>query len=168
VELIRAADLVIHAGDLTGASFLDELEAMASRLCAVHGNVDDPEVVERLPPMATLEVGGAALAVVHDAGPSRGRIARLRRRFPDADAVVFGHSHLPVHEREDRFEIFNPGSPTERRRAPAHTMGTATIDAGRINFRHVEVGRLLVAAPAARRHHDDCRVMGAIGPLTRQ
>jgi putative phosphoesterase len=139
VELIIGADLVIHAGDLTGASFLDELETMAPRLCAVHGNVDDPEVVNRLPPVATLEVAGAPVAVVHDAGPRRGRLERLRKRFPDADAVIFAHSHLPLHEREAGFQIFNPGSPTERRRAPTRTMGVATIDAGRIDFRHVEL-----------------------------
>jgi len=140
LELIEAADLVIHAGDLTGTSFLDELEAVAPRLCAVHGNVDDPEVVARLPATAMVDADGATLAVVHDAGPRRGRLERLRKRFPEADAVIFAHSHLPLHERDRGFEIFNPGSPTERRRAPAHTMGTATVEAGRITFRHVEVG----------------------------
>ena len=39
------------------------------------------------------------------------------RRFPEADAVIFGHSHLPLHEAREGFQVFNPGSPTERRRA---------------------------------------------------
>ena len=72
--------------------------------------------------------------MVHDAGPSAGRLARMRRRFPDADAVVFGHSHIPLHERDGDFQIFNPGSPTERRRSPHHAMGMAKVESGAIDF----------------------------------
>ena len=78
--------------------------------------------------------------MIHDSGPAAGRLERMRRRFPDADAVVFGHSHLPLHEEHDGFAIFNPGSPTERRRAPHHTMGIATVEAGRVRFELVRVG----------------------------
>jgi predicted phosphodiesterase len=78
--------------------------------------------------------------MVHDAGPRRRRLERLRHRFPEARAVVFGHSHLPLHERSDGFEIFNPGSPTERRRAPSHTMGLARVGGERIAFELVELG----------------------------
>jgi predicted phosphodiesterase len=74
---------------------------------------------------------------VHDAGPAKGRSGRMRRRFPDADAVVFGHSHLPLREEEAGFQIFNPGSPTERRRAPRHSMGLLRVDEGRPRFEHV-------------------------------
>ena len=78
---------------------------------------------------------------MHDAGPAPGRLARLRSRFPDADAVIFGHSHLPLHERaDDGFQIFNPGSPTERRRAPARTMGLARACAGKLTFELVTLG----------------------------
>ena len=77
--------------------------------------------------------------MVHDGGPAHGRLERLRRRFPDADAVVFGHSHLPLHEERDGFAIFNPGSPTERRRAPRHTMGIATVRDGRVAFELIEL-----------------------------
>ena len=74
--------------------------------------------------------------MVHDAGPAAGRLERLRRRYGErAGAVVFGHSHLPLHERsEDGFQIFNPGSPTERRRAPAHTMGLARVEGSSVQF----------------------------------
>jgi predicted phosphodiesterase len=79
------------------------------------------------------------LGVIHDAGPAKGRLKRMRREFPEADAVVFGHSHMPLHESEGGFQIFNPGSPTERRRAPGHTMGIAEVDAGTIEFELIEL-----------------------------
>jgi uncharacterized protein len=80
-------------------------------------------------------LGGARIGIVHDAGQRSGRLVRMRFRFKDADAVVFGHSHLPLHERDgDGFQIFNPGSPTERRSAPEHTMGIATVADGRVHF----------------------------------
>ena len=143
VERLRAADAIVHAGDFTGAEVLDELEDLARvdgrerAFVAVHGNVDAAEVVARLPERIEIGLGGVALAVVHDAGPRAGRVGRMRRAFPDADAVVFGHSHLPLHEREGAFQIFNPGSPTERRRAPARSMGMALVEDGRIEFEHV-------------------------------
>ncbi len=80
--------------------------------------------------------------MIHDAGPARGRLERMRRRFSaaGADAVVFGHSHIPLHERAaDGFQIFNPGSPTERRRAPRHTMGICRADAGALSFELVDL-----------------------------
>ena len=87
-----------------------------------------------------VEAGDARIGVVHDAGPKRSRLARLRDRFPNAQAVVFGHSHLPLHEEQDGFQIFNPGSPTERRRAPAHTMGIARVEGGNVGFELIALG----------------------------
>jgi uncharacterized protein len=106
-------------------------------VAAVHGNVDSADLRRELPESLSLELDGAVLAVIHDAGPAKGRLECLRARFPDADAVVFGHSHLPLHEERDGFQIFNPGSPTERRRAPARSMGEATVEKGRIELRHL-------------------------------
>jgi uncharacterized protein len=103
-------------------------------VAAVHGNVDSPELRRDLPETISLELGDVVLGVIHDAGPAKGRLDRLRARFPDADAVVFGHSHMPLHEERDGFQIFNPGSPTERRRAPHRSMGEATVEGGRIEF----------------------------------
>jgi putative phosphoesterase len=139
VNRLRGADLIVHAGDFTGPETLAEFEALGPRLVAVHGNVDAPAVVSRLPAEAVFDADGTRIAVVHDAGPRRGRLARLRRRFPDADAVVFGHSHLPLHERADAFQIFNPGSPTDRRRAPGHTMGLADARDGEVRFSLIEL-----------------------------
>jgi len=135
VARIETADLLLHAGDLMTAGVLRELEAIGPPLAAVHGNVDDAEVRRLLPEERVVAAGGARIGLVHDAGPAAGRLSRMRARFGDrADALVFGHSHLPLHERGDGFQIFNPGSPTERRRAPHHTMGVARVNDGRIRF----------------------------------
>ncbi len=134
VERLRAADLIVHAGDLTHMSVLRELQTYGE-VVAVHGNVDDADVRSALPAAAVVNAAGARIAVIHDAGPAAGRLGRLRARFPKAEAVVFGHSHKPLHERSlDGFQIFNSGSPTERRRAPAHTMGIARARRGELRF----------------------------------
>jgi putative phosphoesterase len=139
-ERLGAADLIIHAGDLVELSVLREIEEYGP-VVAVHGNVDSAEVRAALPAITQLDAAGATIAVVHDAGPARGRIERLHTRFPEAAAVVFGHSHIPLHERtRDGFQIFNPGSPTERRRSPHHTMGIATIRHGKPVFELVVLG----------------------------
>jgi putative phosphoesterase len=135
VERMRAADAILHAGDFVELAVLEEIQALGPPVQAVRGNVDSAELQARLPAVRTVAAGGARIAMIHDAGPAAGRLARMRRRFPDADAVVFGHSHLPLHEQsDDGFAIFNPGSPTERRRAPRHTMGLATVRDGRVAF----------------------------------
>jgi hypothetical protein len=135
VKRIASADLLIHAGDFMTAAVMRDLEAIGPPLAAVHGNVDDAELRNTLPEERIVETDGARIALLHDAGPRAGRLERMRRRFGDrADAVVFGHSHLPLHERGDGFQIFNPGSPTERRRAPTHTMGLARVKEGEVSF----------------------------------
>jgi uncharacterized protein len=139
LDRLRAADAILHAGDFSELSVLAELQALGPPVHAVRGNVDSAELQARLPLTRVVEAAGARIAMVHDGGPAQGRLERLRRRFPDAHAVVFGHSHLPLHEERDGFAIFNPGSPTERRRAPRHTMGLATIRGGRPAFELVEL-----------------------------
>jgi predicted phosphodiesterase len=165
VERLRAADLIVHAGDLSTLAVLRELQTYG-RVVAVHGNVDDSAARAALPAAAVVEAGGARLAVIHDAGSSRGRLERMRRRFAGGrvdtrarvvagarvdtrarvdtgagvDAVVFGHSHVPLHERAaDGFQIFNPGSPTERRRAAHHTMGICRALGGTLTFELVDL-----------------------------
>jgi putative phosphoesterase len=140
VERLRSADAILHAGDLAAAEVLEALERLGPPVHAVHGNVDEPALLMRLPRLRMVEADGARIVMIHDAGPADGRLARLRRRFPDADAVVFGHSHLPLHEVADGFQIFNPGSPTERRRAPTHTMGMARASGGRLDFELMDLG----------------------------
>jgi len=139
VERMRRADAILHAGDFMEASVLAELEELGPPVHAVRGNLDSAELQARLPLTRIVEAAGARIAMIHDAGPAAGRLARLRRRFPDADAAVFGHSHLPLHEEEGGFAIFNPGSPTERRRSPHHTMGIAAVRHGRVTFELVRL-----------------------------
>jgi putative phosphoesterase len=136
VELVGEAEAVIHAGDLSELSVLRQLRQLCPVVHAVYGNVDELALQRSLPETLEIELGARRLAIVHDAGPARGRLGRLRTHFPTADAVVFGHSHLPLHEAEDGFQIFNPGSPTERRRAPRASMGVLRIEAG-LSFEHV-------------------------------
>ena len=138
-EWLREADLILHAGDLTAPSVLEDLERIGPPVVAVHGNVDAEELRRRLPEQTVVTAEGARIAMVHDAGPAKGRLDRMRLRFPDADALVFGHSHVPLHEQRDGFQIFNPGSPTDRRRQPRHTMGLARVENGRVAFQHVRL-----------------------------
>ena len=132
VERIAAADLLLHAGDFSTIDVLSELEAIGPPVVGVHGNVDSADLRRLLPEERVVEAEGARIAMVHDAGPRTGRLERMRRRFGDrADVVVFGHSHLPLHEQAPGgFQILNPGSPTERRRAPSHTMGLIHVASG--------------------------------------
>jgi putative phosphoesterase len=137
VERMRSADAILHAGDLFELPVLRQLEALGPPVHAVRGNVDSPELRMLLP--TTRVVVEGRIAMIHDAGPAPGRLQRMRRMFPGAEAVVFGHSHMPLHEERDGFQIFNPGSPTERRRAPRHTMGMVTVTTGRLEFELVEL-----------------------------
>lgn len=138
LELLAAADAVIHAGDFFAASVLAEIERLNPVVHAVHGNVDEPALRQRLPERLEIGLGDRRVGLIHDAGPAGGRLARLRTSFPDADAVVFGHSHLPLHEHDRAgFQIFNPGSPTEPRRAPRRSMGVLRTAGSELAFEHL-------------------------------
>ncbi len=130
---------MLHAGDVTAASVLAWLLSLGPPVEAVQGNVDDAELRASLPVERVLEVGGARIGLVHVAGPRAGRERRLAARFLHCAAVVYGHTHLPQIERVGDVWILNPGSPTERRRAPARTMLLLDVEAGRIEPRLVEL-----------------------------
>jgi hypothetical protein len=143
VEHMREADVILHAGDLVTADVLRDLQALGPPVEAIHGNVDDETVRRLLPSARLVRAAGARIAMLHDAGPADGRLRRMRQRFADVDAVVFGHSHIPLLERDPAtgFQIFNPGSPTDRRRQPTHTMGVADVsEDGRVSFELVDLG----------------------------
>jgi uncharacterized protein len=129
---LDGADLILHAGDVCTADVLDELSAFAP-VRVVLGNNDGPDVAAwGAPETIQVDIDGLPVAMIHDSGAAAGRIARLRRRFPAARLVVFGHSHIPMDETAGDFRIFNPGSPTDRRRQPSGTVGLLTIEGGRL------------------------------------
>jgi hypothetical protein len=128
---IEAADVVVHAGDWVDLALLDAFEARCRRLLAVYGNNDHGPFRQRLPEIARAEIEGIRFAVVHETGGARGREARCAARFPDADVLVFGHSHIPWDTTAPTgLRLLNPGSPTDRRRQPHGTFVTAVADDG--------------------------------------
>jgi len=133
-DRLRVADAILHAGDITDSSVLTALEPFAP-VYAVLGNNDRGL---SLPEQRVVEFAGCQVAMVHDSGDAAGRATRLRRWFPDADAVVFGHSHIPWNEAHVRSadghvqHHLNPGSATQRRRAPHCTIAWLELRAGRV------------------------------------
>jgi putative phosphoesterase len=132
VERLRAVELILHAGDLVALSFLEELRSLGPPVEAVHGNVDEPALRELLPRERVVEVGELRIGMAHVPGPRAGREARLAARFPGCQAVVYGHTHQPQVERVGGIWILNPGSPTERRKAPARTMLELAVKGGEL------------------------------------
>ena len=129
---LRQADVILHAGDVCTAAVLDEL-AQYAPVHAVRGNNDGPDVAAwGAPETLSLELDGLRVAMIHDSGAKTGRLRRMRRRFPEAGLVVFGHSHIPLDESGDGLRIVNPGSPTDRRRQPRGTIGLLTVVEGRL------------------------------------
>jgi uncharacterized protein len=121
------------------AAFLAELRRLGPPVEAVHGNMDEPALKAELPKERVVEVAGVRIGMVHVPGPAVGRARRLRAKFSDCDAIVYGHTHLPEVTRDGEVWILNPGSPTERRKAPGHAMLVVEIDAGEIRPELVEI-----------------------------
>jgi putative phosphoesterase len=128
LKRLHAADLILHAGDLTSVVLLEELQALGPRVDAVLGNVDEPALRELLPEERVVDVAGARIGMRH--APDREE--RLLARFAGCGAVVFGHTHLPLVEERQGVWLLNPGSPTERRRSPFHSMLVLEVEAGEI------------------------------------
>lgn len=140
LEHLDGATAIVHAGDLCDADALDELEALGPPVHAVLGNNDDG-LEGRLSQQLSVTIAGVRIGIVHDAGPRAGRLNRMRRRFPRHDVVIFGHSHIPLHEEgEDGFQIVNPGSATDHRgRWPVHTVAELRIADGTATFRLIDL-----------------------------
>jgi putative phosphoesterase len=140
-DAVGRADVVFHAGDWVSEDLLDELQQRAAQLVGVYGNNDGEALRARLPEVARVQLEGIRFAMVHETGPARGREDRADERFPDADVLVFGHSHIPWDTQSARgLRLLNPGSPTDRRRQPFRTYLTAVADAGQL--RAVELVKL--------------------------
>ncbi len=146
---VQTADLVVHAGDFTSPDLVERFRAMGPPLVAVHGNADEPSVRESLPATATVTCGGIVIGVVHNGGPESGRVARLRRRFPECGIVIFGHSHIPLLAGDDDLTILNPGSAADRRRQPHHSMALIRITAGEARVAFVRLDDPVGPLPGA-------------------
>lgn len=130
---VARADALIHAGDWVDVALLDALEARAARLIACWGNNDGAQIRARLPERADATVGGVRFTVVHETGAAAGREQRMSKRYPGADVLVFGHSHIPWDTTAATgLRLLNPGSPTDRRRQPQCTYMTATVSDGEL------------------------------------
>ncbi|BBZ11255.1 metallophosphoesterase family protein [Mycobacterium branderi] len=128
---VARADVVFHAGDWVAPELLDTVESRAARLVACWGNNDGPELRARLPERADVTLAGLRFTVVHETGAATGREGRMSRIYPDTDVLVFGHSHIPWDTTaKSGLRLLNPGSPTDRRRQPACTYMTATVNDG--------------------------------------
>jgi hypothetical protein len=134
---LKRADLILHAGDLMESGVLDELGRYAPTR-AIRGNLDPPEL--ELPETLEFRFGGVRIAMIHDSGPKRGRRNRMRRRFPEARVVVFGHSHIPWLEEDDLL-LLNPGSPTDKRRQPEFTFALLWAEDGEARAEIVALSR---------------------------
>lgn len=117
---------------------LEELAAFAP-VEAVRGNMDEPALKAALPEERVVEVGGVRIGMIHVAGPRAGREKRLAARFHDCDAIIYGHTHVPELTRHQGVWLLNPGSPTERRRAPGRAMIVATAAGGRLEPRLLDL-----------------------------
>jgi uncharacterized protein len=131
LEAIESADLVLHAGDVTTLSTLEELSALATVHCVLGNN--DTSLVGIVPAQLLLTLEGVEVAMIHDSGTRVGRAARLAGRFPSTDLVIYGHSHIPDDsEGLGGQRLFNPGSPTQRRAQPTRTFGLLELKDGQI------------------------------------
>ena len=138
VPHLTRADLILHAGDLMQPDVLGELGRYAPTR-AIRGNLDPPEL--GLSETLEFRFGGGRIAMIHDSGPKRGRRNRMRRRFPKARVVVFGHSHIPWLEDEDNLLLLNPGSPTDKRRQPEFTFALLWAEDGEARAEVVALSR---------------------------
>ncbi len=119
--------LILHAGDLTDPAVLAWLRDLAP-VEAVAGNGDPPELAISLGRQKLLTVEGFRIGLIHGDGRRGTTRERAAAAFPGADCIVYGHSHLPNNTRSGATLLFNPGSPTDRRRSPACSYGLLHID----------------------------------------
>jgi len=129
---LSGADLILHAGDVCTADVLNELSGYAP-VHAVRGNNDGPDIADwGAPDRLLIDLDGLSVGMIHDSGAATGRLSRMRRAFPDCELVVFGHSHIPMDVADQGLRLFNPGSPTDRRRQPHGTIGLLEIRRGKV------------------------------------
>ena len=138
LKQLQGVDLILHAGDMVIMDVLEELSRIA-RVEAVYGNMDTYAVRKSLPPKRIIEVGKFKLGLVHGSGPPEGVMRFVMGEFDEVDAIVFGHSHIPVSELHRRVLLFNPGSPTDKVFAPYNSFGFLDISEDGITGRLIQI-----------------------------
>lgn len=126
-EHLAGVELIIHAGDLSILSVLNELATIAP-VVAVQGNIEQEEVMLKLPIKREIMVGTCRIGIVHILGDSHNRVHLARQEFPNARCVVYGHSHIPYNQEHNGQLLFNSGSATDRRHQPQCSIGMLHVD----------------------------------------
>lgn len=125
----KGVDLILHAGDFIDTSVLDILKEIAP-LKAVYGNMDNEAVRKELPRKQIVKIGDIKIGLIHDLGSLSKIKNKIKEEFGNSkiDAVVFGHSHVPLNEIKCGILTFNPGSATDTIFNPYKSIGILTID----------------------------------------
>lgn len=134
-ELFRVfagVDHILHAGDVGPAELLAELEAIAP-VTAVWGNTDGWEIRKRVPEIATVELGGVAVVVLHGMQLGSPTPEKAAAAHPEAGLVVFGHSHKPVVRQVGTTLAVNPGSAGPVRFRDPISCAIGTVEDGRVS-----------------------------------
>lgn len=120
-------ELIIHAGDLSTLAVIEQLATIAP-VEAVQGNIEQDDVIQKLPIKRELLVGNCRIGIVHILGNAQYYARTARQEFPNARVVIFGHSHNPYNQEHEGQLLFNPGSANDRRRQPTCSIGKLFID----------------------------------------
>lgn len=131
----RGVDLILHAGDLTSLSVLDELRQITPNVEVVIGNMDPSENQSVLPIKKLVNAGGLKIGLIHGWGTPMGIRTRIKNEFKDdkPDIIIFGHTHQPEKITVDNILYLNPGSPTDRMFASINSIALLTIENGKAN-----------------------------------
>lgn len=129
-EVFAAVDHILHGGDVGGSDLLVELEALAP-VTAVYGNIDGLEIRSRLPQVARIELDGFRVVVTHGDQFGSPVPRTLVDAFPDAEIIVYGHTHRPRLELVDgTVTVLNPGSAGAARFGIPPSVGVMELEPG--------------------------------------
>lgn len=143
VEELADADLILHAGDWTSAEVCDMLAEYAP-VRGVAGNNDGSAIVKQWGYRRIIEIGSIRIGLTHGHLGRSGTAANALAAFEgeEVDIVIFGHSHIPLLSTEAKtasasgISLFNPGSPTDKRRLKQYSFGIITLNNGMPAFEH--------------------------------
>ena len=137
---LRTFDVLIHAGDFCSIKDFEIFNSVG-KLHAVYGNMDDADLVEKLPERLILKFGRFKIGVIHGHGSAQRSLEYVQEQFrkDQVDVVIFGHSHIPLQKIIDGVLYFNPGSPTDRILTPYRSYGILEMTDQNISAKIVKV-----------------------------